>query len=199
MSTSEYDPLIRRQRPSGIDDLERARALFEGASRAYLASPVPWLVWAIVLPGAALATPLAASREGVGGVVALWSAAVLVGGAVEGLSILRRGGRATTPLGGWAMRLQGNTSMIGLALSLLLVWRDLAPALPGLWLLLIGHSFFLLGGLAFEPMKQAGIIYQIGGLVALWPGPHSLAAFAVASALGNLRIALALVRRGAER
>jgi DNA-binding NarL/FixJ family response regulator len=56
---SEYDPLIRRAPGSGSDDLERARALFEGASHAYLESPVPWLVWAIALPGAALATPRA--------------------------------------------------------------------------------------------------------------------------------------------
>jgi hypothetical protein len=195
---SEYDPLIRRAPGSGSDDLERARALFEGASHAYLESPVPWLVWAIVLPGAALATPRA-EAGGAGAVLGLWSIAILVGGAVEGLAILRRGGRLATALGGWAMRLQGNISLVGLALSMLLLWRDLPRAVPGLWLLLIGHSFYLLGGLAFAPMKQAGLLYQLGGLVALWPGPYSLAAFALATAAGNLRIALGLMwRRGAD-
>jgi len=38
---------------------------------------------------------------------------------------------------------------VALALSALLVWQDLAWALPGLWLLLLGHSFYMLGGIAF--------------------------------------------------
>ena len=59
--------------------------------------------------------------------------------------------------------------------------------------MLIGHSFFVIGGLAFLPMRQAGILYQVGGVVALWPGMNSLLVFALAAALGNLRIAIALL------
>ena len=192
---SEYDPLIRRAEPSGGDDLERVKLLFEAASRSYLASPVPWLVWAIVLPGAALATPRLARVAGATGVLLLWSVAVVIGGSIEGYTILRRGGRRSTPLGGFAMRLQGNISLIGVALSILLLWLDLPTVLPGLWLLLIGHSFLTLGGLAFRPMREAGIVYQLGGLLALWPSAWAMPIVAVATALGNLRIAVGLMGR----
>jgi hypothetical protein len=97
-------------------------------------------------------------------------------------------------LAAWVLRLQGNQSMIGLALSIFLIWHDLPQALPAVWLLLIGHSFFLLGGLAFPAMRQAGVIYEVGGLLALWTGPASLIVFAVATGLGNLRVAVALMR-----
>lgn len=192
---SEYDPLIPRGEDSFSDDLERVQRRFTEARRPYLNSPIPWLVWAIVLPGAALATRFVASRHGAPGVLILWSLAVLIGGVVEGSIILRRRRRAgTTPLAAWVLRLQGNQSMIGLVLSAFLIWEDLPQALPAIWLLLIGHSFYLLGGLAFPAMRQAGVIYEIGGLLALWPGPASLMVFAAATALGNIRIAVALMR-----
>lgn len=194
---SEYDPLIRRAEPAESDDLELVRRHFDAARRPYLASPVPWLVWAIVLPAAALTTPIAASLDAEGGVLFLWSVAVLVGGVVEGGFILRRRGRATR-LGGWVMQLQGNQSLVGLLLSLFLIWRNLALVLPALWLLLIGHSFFLLGGLAFRPMRWAGIFYQLGGAIALWPAARPLLVFAVTSAIGNLTIAAGLLREARE-
>lgn len=190
---SEYDPLIRRAEPSESDDLERVQRHFDTARRPYLASPVPWIVWAMVLPAAALATPLAASRWAEGGVLFVWSVAVLVGGSVEGAFILRRRDRATR-LGGWVMQLQGNQSLVGLLLSVFLVWHDLAAALPALWLLLIGHSFFLLGGLAFRPMRRAGVVYQLGGAIALWPTAGPLLVFAATSVIGNLMIAVGLLR-----
>ena len=190
---SEYDPLIRAKTDAESDDLEVVQRHFEAARKPYMASPIPWLVWAIVLPGAALGTPVVDEAFGPAGVLMLWSVAVLVGGVVEGSLILRRRRGAATQLGGWVMRLQGNQSMIGIALSIFLLWNDLPGGLPGLWLLLIGYSFFVLGGLAFRPMRQAGIIYEIGGLLALWPGINALVVFAVATALGNLRIAVALM------
>ena len=64
----------------------------------------------------------------------------------------------------------------------------------GLWLLLLGHSFFALGGLAFAPMRFAGIVYQLGGVAALVPGVRSLTAFAIATAIGNLWIGLGVWR-----
>jgi hypothetical protein len=149
----------------------------------------------MVLPGAALATPRAFAAQNGIGVLILWSISILVGGLVEAAVIFRRRGSGSTPLGAWAMRIQGNQSMVALALSLLLIWADLQAALPGLWLLLIGHSFFLMGGLGFRPMRHAGIIYQLGGLVALWPTSPYLTVFAVATAVGNLTIAVGLMRR----
>ena len=135
----------------------------------------------------ALATPFAFRRSGPAGVLFAWSAAILVGGAVEILAI-RRGGGSTGSgtLAAWVLRLQGNLSFVALFLSALLVWQDLAWALPGLWLLLLGHSFYMLGGLAFEPFRVCGLLYQLGGLAALWPGGSPLMAFAVATAVGNL-------------
>jgi len=133
------------------------------------------------------------------GVTILWSVAILVGGAIEGLTILRqqrRRGRSS--LGGWAMRAQGNLSLVAVALSALLLWIDGARFLPGLWLLLLGHNFFALGGLAFPPMRLAGIFYQAGGLAALVPGSRPLWAMAAATALGNLWIGLGIVRARAR-
>jgi len=195
---SEYDPLIPRGEDSMSDDLQRVQQWFSIARRPYLRSPIPWLVWAIVLPGAALATGPVVERYGSSGVLMLWSVAVLIGGVVEGSIILRSRRAATTPLAAWVLRLQGNQSLIGLALSIFLIWQGLPQALPAVWLLLIGHSFFLLGGLAFPAMRQAGVIYEVGGLIALWPGPSSLVAFAMATGLGNLWIAVALMREGRD-
>ena len=84
------------------------------------------------------------------------------------------------------LRVQGNLSLVAVALTALLVWQDLAWALPGVWLLLLGHSFYMLGGLSFPPFRAYGILYQLGGLAALWPGGAPLAVFAATTAVGNL-------------
>lgn len=112
---------------------------------------------------------------------------ILLGGAVE-VMMIRRSGRkeAGSTLAAWVLHLQGNLSFVALALSALLVWQDLAWALPGLWLLLLGHSFYMLGGLAFPPFRACGLIYQLGGVVALWPHGNPLLAFAAATAVGSL-------------
>ena len=194
---SEYDPLIARHENTVSDDLERVQRHFDAARRPYLSSPVPWIAWALVLPAAALLTPWVTTRFAEAGALFLWSVAVLVGGVVEiGFMLRRRRRKRPTPLGGWVMRLQGNQSLVGLLLSLFLVWHDLAIALPALWLLLIGHSFFLLGGLAFRPMRRAGIVYQLGGALALWPAAQPLLVFAATTAVGNGIVALAPWRDG---
>ena len=194
---SAYDPLFtREENPEVAADAARAKAAFERASRAYLAAPLPWLVWALILPAAALATPTAHLRGREAGVLLVWSVAILAGGAVEGLALVgarRRAGGG--PLGAWAMRVQGNLSLAALALSAALVWADAPELLPGLWLLLLGHSFFALGGLALPALRWAGIVYQAGGVAALVPGSPSLACFAAATALGNLWVAAGIVRR----
>jgi hypothetical protein len=151
----------------------------------------------VLLPAAALATPAALRRFGPSGVLFTWSAVILLGGAVEILAIRRSAGRSgsgRSTLASWVLRLQGNLSFIALLLSALLIWQDVTWALPGLWLLLLGHSFYMLGGFAFEPFRRCGLIYQVGGLAALWPGGSPLAAFAVATALGNLWIAIGVWR-----
>ncbi|HVR96673.1 MAG TPA: hypothetical protein VMW27_08675 [Thermoanaerobaculia bacterium] len=191
---SEYDALFSGHR-AGDDDLEPVRERFRAAGRPYLRSPWSWLAWAVLLPAAALVTPRAFQRGGPVGVLIAWAAVILVGGAVELTSIVRSGrGARGTPLAAWALRVQGNLSLVALALSILLVWQDLAWALPGLWLLLLGHSFYLLGGLSFEPFRVCGIVYQIGGVVAFWPGGSPLGVFAAATALGNLWVAYGVWR-----
>ena len=124
-----------------------------------------------------------------------WSAVILLGGAVE-VAMIRRSGRKEmgSTLAAWVLRLQGNLSFVALALSALLVWQDLAWALPGLWLLLLGHSFYMLGGLAFPPFRACGLLYQLGGLIALWPGGNPLLAFAAATAVGNLWMGIGVLR-----
>ena len=196
---SEYDPLIP-DRAEVEDDLAPVQERFRRASGPYLRSPWSWLAWAIVLPAAAFATPWEARAGGPAAVLAGWSAAILVGGVVEVGAILRGGGRAQrTPLAAWVLRIQGNLSLAALALSILLVWQGLPWALPGLWLLLLGHSLYLLGGLAFPPMRTCGVIFQVGGVAALWPGLDPLLAFALATAAGNLWMALQVWRLGRER
>lgn len=97
------------------------------------------------------------------------------------------------------LRLQGNLSFVALLLSAVLLWQDLAWVLPAVWLLLLGHSFYMLGGFAFEPFRLAGLVYQLGGLLALWPmllGNNSpLVVFAGATFLGNLWIGLGVWRQ----
>lgn len=172
------------------------RGAFRAAAQPYLSAPLPWFVWGILLPAAALSTPFALSLAREPGVTVLWSLAILLGGAVEGLTILRhqrRQSRSST-LGAWAMRAQGNLSLVAVVLSGVLFWLDGARFLPALWLLLLGHNLFSLGGLAFPPMRFAGLLYQAGGLAALVPGSNPLWAMAVATALGNFWIAWGVVR-----
>lgn len=205
---SEYDPVFGEPGdsgldPSGDDDLAAVRERFEAASRAFLRSPWPWVGWALLLPAAALVTPTVASAAGPAGVLLAWSCAILVGGAVEG-GVILSGGRAgrgrrnegsgrtarvRSPLNAWALGVQGNLSLIALLLSVLLIWLDRPQVLPGLWLLLLGHSFYALGGLSLPAMRTTGLIFQIGGAAALWPGWDSLAVFAAATAAGCLWLA----------
>lgn len=196
---SEYDPVFapRDRRDDPASDLGQVKALFERASRPYLSSPVPWLAWAAILPAAALATPPAAAAASYAGVLGLWSAAIVLGGAIESLYLFRSRRRlgGSSALGSWAMTLQGNLSLVAVALSAVLVATDNSRFLPGLWLLLLGHSLFGLGGLAFRPQRTAGILYQLGGVAALVPGVPELWAFAAATAAGNLWIAFGLLRR----
>ena len=196
--SSEYDPAFGAAGAPGDDsDLERGRRLFAVASRPYLSSPIPWLVWAAVLPGAALATDRALAARGPVAVLALWSTAVVLGGAVEAAFLLRARRRfGTTPLGSWVMTAQGNLSLVAAALSLALVVADRFDLIPGVWLLLLGHSLFSLGGLALPAMRAAGIVYQLAGAAALVPGARPLLAVAVATGAGNLWIAIGLLRRG---
>lgn len=191
---SEYDPLFTPTR-TGEDDLEPVRERFRAASRPFLRSPWTWLSWAIVLPAAALLTPVALSAGGFAFGLFLWSGAILLGGAVEMVALFRSGGATgSTPLASWVLGLQGNLSLVAVALSVFLLWHDLAWALAGLWLLLLGHSFYMLGGLAFPPFRACGLIFQLGGVAALWPGGRPLLVFAAAALVGNLWMAVGVWR-----
>ncbi len=198
--TSEYDPLFapRAEGPESRDLIE-VRRLFAAASRPYLSTALPWFVWSFVLPGAAIAADRLRAAASLPGQLALWSAAILAGGSVEAWFLLRHRRRTGggSPLGSWAMTLQGNLSLVAVALSIALLAAGEPRLLPGLWLLLLGHSLFALGGLAFPPQRAAGIVYQLGGAAALLPGVPALAVFAVATCLGNLWIGVGVLRRKA--
>jgi len=198
---SEYDSLFTRSRNAGDieDDLEPVREYFRAASRPFLRTPWSWFSWAVLLPAAALATTGAFRTFGFAGVLFIWSGVILLGGGVEIFEIRRaakREGNAggNTPLAAWVLRVQGNLSLVAVALSALLVWQDVSWALPGIWLLLLGHSFFMLGGLAFPPFRTCGILYQLGGLASLWPGGAPLLVFAATTAAGNLWMGFSIWR-----
>lgn len=191
--TSEYDPLFGGRRPADDRDLDRVLALFERAGRPFLRSPWPWVAWAVVLPTAAVVTEAVATRWGWLAVLLLWSGAVLVGGSVEAALIWRQP-EPRTALAAWVLRVQGNLSLVAVAVSLLLVATGSAWALPGVWLLLVGHSLFTLGGLTFPPLRRTGLWYQIAGAAALFPQARPLWLFAAATAFGNLAVAWALHR-----
>ncbi len=196
---SAYDPLFGGGGGAEDDALDRVREAFEEAGRPYLSSPWSWLAWAVALPVAALSTPRALAAAGPAGALLLWSVTILFAGAIEvallGFGRSRRS-RAGS-LSGWGLRVQGNLSLVALVLSVALVFRapGLGDLLPGLWLLLVGHSFYVLGGLAFRPLRTCGLAYQLGGVAALWPGIDGLQAFALVTGAANLWLAWAVRRR----
>jgi len=194
--TSEYDPLRGDPDRRSLEDLHDAQILFERASRPYLSSSISWGAWAVLLPAAALATEWAAEWRGEGGVLMLWSVTILFGGLIEWFASIRsRSGESRNLLATWAFRVQGNLSLIGALISLGLLWSGNARLLPGLWLLLLGHSFYVLGGLAFRPLRSAGFLYQLGGAIALLPWINPLLPFALASGLANAWVAWSIRRR----
>ncbi len=198
---SEYDPLFARAQDNvgdGAGDLEPVRERFLAAAKPFLRASWTWGAWALILPAAAYLTPAAFALRGPSGVLFLWSIAILAGGAVEFVAI--RKARQTAPssaLARWALRAQGNLSLVAVLLSGLLFWLDAAWALPGLWLLLLGHSFYILGGISFAPFRRYGLIYQIGGFAALWPGGSPLLVLALTLFAGNLWMAWAVWRERA--
>jgi len=197
---SEYDPIGQTvDDPLAEDGLERVQELFEEASRPYLSQPWSWLAWSLILPLAAVATPRVLSAYGGTGVMFLWSIAVLVGGAIEAFHILRgwrRGGVVSSSLASWVLRAQGNLSLVAVLVSGTLILQGLAWLLPGIWLLLLGHSLFSLGGLAAGALRTSGLLYQAGGILAIWPHGGGLTIFAVATFVGNLWVAWSIWRAG---
>lgn len=197
--TSEYDPVFGRRGDGGdATDLDSVQDAFARAAGPYLTSPLPWLVWGIALPAAALFTRRVLEAGGARGVLLLWSLTILAAGAVEATVYARRrrrrGERST--LARWALRSQGNLSVVAAALSLALLAVGQGRLLATVWLLLLGHSLYSLGGLASPPLKRCGLIYQLGGLVALWALPTADLVFALATGVGNLSVAFSLWRAG---
>jgi hypothetical protein len=195
--SSEYSPIPPRA-PLSSDptDLERVEELFEKAAAAYLRTPWSWWSWSILLPVAALLTRWAHAEAGPAGTLLLWSVVILLGGFVEAALIL--GGRRRylqTQIGSWVLRSQGNLSLVAVALSAVFAWRGLPELVPAVWMLLIGHSFFVVGRLAFGPLRSAGVLFQIGGLVALVPAIDSLAVCAACTFAGCGWIGLGVRRR----
>jgi hypothetical protein len=196
---TEYDPVFERKTsPADEADLEAVRRAMVRAAGPYLRSPLPWLLWAVVLPLVALTTPAVMTSGGLRGVLFLWSGGILAAGVVE-MFLYRRSqaGSPRSPLAGWIMRSQGNLSALVLVLSLLLAWHHLVWALPGLWLLLLGHSLYTFGKLLLPSLRSAGLLYQLGGVVALVAGDRSLQIFALTILIANCWVALGIRRQAA--
>ena len=181
------------------DDLDRVRSLFERASRPYLSQPWSWLAWAVILPTASLVTPAVAARGGPIGLLVLWSLAILAGGLIEAIQILRnRGLVSSSTLSPWVLRAQGNLSLVAGVISIALIWQGAGWLLPGLWLMLLGHSLYTLGGMAFGPLRAGGLIYQMGGLVALLPHHLETRIFALTTFAANVWVAWSIWRERSE-
>lgn len=189
-----YEPIFPERAVD--DDLDDVRERFEAAARPYLSSPATWVAWGLVLPAAALAQPAVEAARGLPGSVILWSVAILVGGAVEAVGFLSRRGARSGGVAAWALRTQGNLSLVAVLLSGALLAAGRPALLPGLWLLLLGHSLFGLGGLASAPLRRVGLAYQAGGLVALLPFSDPLLILAATTGLANLAMAGSVWRRG---
>lgn len=192
--SSEYDPLRPRQPLSGQPtDLDQVQRIFSRAATGYLNSPWPWLCWALVLPAAALGTPEVAASGGPLAVLLLWSVAILAAGAVEGITMWRSRRRVeASDVTRWVFRGQGNLSLIAVVLTGALAWQEMYGLLPGVWLLLIGHSLFSVGGLAARPLERGGLLYQVGGVLCLIPSLPGLQVFAATTAIANAVIAVSL-------
>ena len=175
-----------------MDDLESVRSHFENAGRPYLL-PWSWLAWGLILPAAALATPNVQADGGPIGVLILWSLAVILGGVVEVGQFLRRRGTASS-LATWVFRAQANLSLVAVFVSIGLLWQGTGWLIPAVWLLLLGHSLFTVGGLAFRAFRSAGLIYQLGGLLAIWPHQLEMKIFAVTTLVANLLVGVAIWR-----
>ena len=194
---SEYDAIPPRT-PLSTEpsDLDRVQTRFEEASVGYLRSPWSWWSWSLLLPIAALVGRAVYPVAGARAVLFIWSFFILCGGLVEGAILLTGSSpEARTPLAGWVLRTQGNLSLVAVALSALLIWQDLAAFVPALWLLLVGHSFYVIGKLSFPPLSTAGLIFQGGGAAALVPVIDSLAAFALSAFAGCFWVGLGVFRR----
>jgi hypothetical protein len=198
---TEYDPVpprpVLETEPS---DLEQAQSLFSAAAGGYLRSPWSWWAWSLILPAASLATRPVAAAAGPLAVLLLWSVAILAGGLVEGVLIVgARRAASRSQLSGWVLSGQGNLSLVAIALSALLVWRGLAQYVPAVWLLVVGHSFFAVGGLSFRPLRSAGLGLQAAGIAALLPGLDSLVVFALGTFGACAWIGAAVRRAGRGR
>lgn len=195
---SEYDPIGSRSGDPLVEEsLDRVRALFEDAGRPYLSRPWSWLAWSLILPVAALSTRSVLASTGAIGALLLWSVAVIVGGLIEASQIYRsmhRAGQRRSTLASWVLRAQGNLSLVGLLVSIVLVLQGMAWLLPGVWLLLLGHSLFGIGGLGSRALQTAGLLYQLGGLLAIWPHGRGLEVFAVATGVANAWVAWSIWR-----
>lgn len=197
---SEYDvpSLTRPASPESVARFARVRAEFQHAAAPYLASPWGWLAWGLVMPAAALTTWALGDGMGFRGITLLWSFAILTAGGIEAWA-LRRAGAGGSPFASWALSVQGNLSLVGLALSVLLLLRNATAFLPGLWLLLLGHSFFSLGGLSYPALRRFGLAYQLGGLAAMFVSSKALLIFAGTTGLANLGLVVFVLRRGQPR
>ncbi len=194
---SEYDPIFA-SRSTAVDDLGRARELFAAAASPFISSPWSWFGWAILLPTIALATGPLSARFGPRGAIIGWSATILAGGLLETWIVRGRRQTPRTTLAGWVLRSQANLSFVAGALSAILIWVQRIALVPGVWLLVLGHSFLVLGALAFRPFRWAGWLYQLAALGALWPGQNGWHWFALATGLGNLSIGLAVLGRNRQ-
>ena len=188
-----FSPSYSRTQSS---DLAAARSLFRAASGPFLASPLPWFGWALIFPTAALLTPSVAEVFSWPGVILLWSFSILTGGAFELFAVRSRGGlSASSALASWAFRVQANLSLIGVVLSFLCILWGRPGALPAVWLLVLGHSLFMLGGLAFAPLRRAGLVYQLGAILSLLPWVDPLQVLAATTLVANTWVGISIWRR----
>ncbi|MCW5980423.1 MAG: hypothetical protein KIT09_20235 [Bryobacteraceae bacterium] len=155
--------------------LEHLRYIRETMERAGSFTAVPG--WGGVAMGVAavVAGLLAASRDTLGEVLAIWTATGLVALGIGLFAMRRKAGRADVPLLSTPARKFvfsfSPPLLAGALLTGALLWTGEWNPIPGTWLLLYGTGVVAGGAFSVKPVPVMGVCFMAAGTLALFCPP----------------------------